>query len=302
MIQCIPITYSIDGITGINNPRFMCGKKLVAHLNLVTLSKSALHNLLNCLSRCHLNISGILPSGYVSSLACLTHEEMNNGVTLLDIGEGNISLAIFVEGKMHYTISFPFGGKLLTHDIQQIFSLKKMDAERVKALYGSVFYEETSSRDTIDLFDVIKTEESNAGYYIQKHKLCEIIYDRTKEILNYIDNFLKTNSLAKKSYQKAYGNIVLTGGTANLLGINELAKNIFGVRIRIAKSRIIEDMPKEHNNSQFSATYGLIFHAMEYLRNNSIEFKDFNNKKIFLEKVKSIFFYNSISDFIRKYF
>lgn len=301
-IQCIPMTYSIDGIMGINNPRFMCGKKLVAHLNVVTISKSALQNLLSCLARCHLNISGILPSAYASGLSCLSHEERQNGVTLLDIGEGNSSISIFVEGKMCFTTSFPFGGKLLTNDIQQIFSLKRADAERVKSLYGSVFYEEINSRDTIDLFDIVNTEESNSANYIQKHKLCEIIYERIKEILNYMHNYLNTHELAGKAYKKAFGNMVITGGTANLLGISELTKNIFGVKARIAKPMILDNMPKEHNDTKFSTSYGLILHALQNRNHGTVEFKNFTNKGIILEKIREISCYNQLSDFMRKYF
>jgi len=302
VIQCVPMTYSIDGIMGINNPRFMYGKKLVAHLNVVTISKSALQNLLNCLARCHLNINGILPSAYASGLSCLSYEEIQNGVTLLDIGEGNTSIAIFVEGKMYYTASFPFGGKLLTHDIQQIFSLKKSDAERVKSLYGSVFYEEINSRDTIDLFDVVNTESNNSTNYIQKHKLCEIIYERIKEVLNYIHNYLNTNPLAEKSYKRAFGNMVLTGGTANLLGVSELTKNIFGVRARIAKPKMLEHMPKEHDDTKFSTAYGLILHALHNANHSSVEFKDFSNKGMVLNRIRKISRYNQLSDFLRKYF
>ena len=302
VIQAIPMSYSIDGISGINNPRFMYGSKLEVHLNLVTLSKSALHNLLNCLARCHLNISGIIPSAYASALSCLSAEEMQNGVTLLDIGEGNSSIAIFLDGKMHYTISFPFGGALLTRDIQQIFSLKKSDAQRVKSLYGSVFYEEINSRDTIDLFDMINTADENSANYIQKHKLCEIIYDRSKEMLGYINRFLNNNNSVNAVYKKAFGNIIITGGMANLLGISELTKQIFGARVRIAKPKLFNNMPKEHHDVKFATAYGLVCHAKDDLKKDIIEFKNFNKKHALWHKIKDITLYNKSHDFLRKYF
>lgn len=303
VVQVVPINYAIDGINGISNPRYMCGKKLVAQLNLVALAQSALHNLLNCLARCHLNVSGILPSSYASALAVLSYEEMQNGVTVFDIGEGNTNLAIFHEGKMIYTASFPFAGKLLTRDIQQIFSLSRSDAERVKALYGSVFFDGTSnSRDTIDLFDMIRADESSSSQYIQKHKLSEIIYERSQEIFSYLHKFLQNDRDAKYAYQKAYGNIVLTGGGANLLGIAELVKDIFGVRTRIAKPKEIAGMPDEHKDAQFSTIYGLVKHGVQQQKNLAGEFKDFSNKRLFLGKLKKFCYYPQVSDFLRKYF
>ena len=299
VIQCIPVTYTIDGISGINNPRFMYGKKLTAHLNLVTLSASALRNLLNCLSRCHLNVSGVVPSAYASALSCISYEERQNGVTILDIGEGNISVGIFVGGKMNYTISFPFAGKLLTCDIQQVFSLNKSTSERLKSLYGSVFYEEVNSRDTIDLFDIIQAPDMNSNAYIQKHKLCEVIYCRTKEILNYINDFLSSNELANRSYKKAFNNIVLTGGSANLIGVAEVAKHIFGVNVKVMKPTDFLDMPKEHNDPKFSTAYGLILYAID---KHKITSNKLVNDNVMVRSIKKITGYNNIYDLLRRYF
>jgi cell division protein FtsA len=303
VIQSIAINYSIDGISGISNPRFMCGNRLTAHLNLVTLSSSALRNLFSCLSRCHLNVTAILPSAYASALSCLTDDEKQNGTTIIDIGEGNISIAIFLEGQMHYTNSFPFAGRLLTKDIQQIFSLTKPVAERVKSLYGSVFYEEVNSRDTIDLFDIIKATDVNEAYYIQKHKLCEVIYHRSKEILSYINEFLNKDKLASKFYKKAFSNIVLTGGSSNIIGIAELARNIFGVNVKIMKPKLFQNAPAQHDDPKFSTAYGLALYALSdnKVKINSRAVKQYSYIS-FINYVKKITGYNNASNFLRKYF
>lgn len=303
IIQCVPINYDIDGVTGISNPCYMCGKKLTANLNLVKMASSSLQNLLNCLARCHLNIVGVVPSAYASALAVLSYEERQNGVTLFDIGDGNISISIFCEGRLQYIASFPFGGKLITKDIQQIFSLSKIDAERVKALYGGIFFESDKASDTVDLFDMIKTEEhTTGGYYIQKHKLCEIIHDRMNEILTYIHKFIQNDKAANIAYSRARGSIVLTGGGANLMGIAELTKNIFNVRVKLAKPREVENMPDEHKTMHFSTIYGLIAHAISYQKHNRTEFRSFDNKSLLINKLKDISCYNLVADFLRKYF
>ncbi|MFZ8864958.1 MAG: cell division protein FtsA [Rickettsiales bacterium] len=303
IIQAVPVSYDIDGVTGISNPCYMCGHKLTANLNLVKIASSSLQNLLNCLARCHLNIAGVIPSAYASALAVLSYEERQNGVTLMDIGAGNISLAIFSEGRLHYIVSFPFGGGLITKDIQQIFSLSKSDAERVKALYGGVFFESDKANDTIDLFDMINTEENTTGgYYIQKHKLCEIVHDRMKEILTYIYQFLLHDKVASNAYSRARGNIVLTGGGANLMGVAELTKNIFNVRVKLAKPCKIENMPDEHKATHFATIYGLINHALSNQNHDNTEFKNFIQKSLFLHKIKDFSYYNRVADFLRKYF
>jgi cell division protein FtsA len=302
IIQSVPVSYEIDGIVGIINPAFMYGKKLKAYLNLVVQSPTVSHNFFNCLSRCHLNVSGVIPSAYASALAVLSHDEMQNGVIMLDIGESNCDVAIFVDGKMCYTLCLPFGGSLITRDIQQIFSLSKAVAERVKVLYGSIFFESDNKRDTIDLFDIVDVEDDGAGNYIQKHKLCEIIYARVREIFVYLENVFQHDKNAKKFYNKAKNNIVLTGGTSNLLGISELAKNVFGARVRVVKPKSIHNMPLEHQQPQFSTAYGLIAHAVSHNKLNSSEFRQFDNGSCFVNNIKRVFGYDAASDFLRKYF
>ncbi len=302
IIQSVPVSYEIDNISGITNPAYMYGKKLKANLNLVVQAPTVTNNFLNCLSRCHLNVSGVIPSAYASSLAVLNYDEVQNGVIVMDIGESNCDIAIFVDGKMCFTISMPFGGALLTRDIQQIFSLSKVVAEKVKVLYGSIFFESDNQRDTIDLFDVVDVEDNGAGNYIQKHKLCEIIYARMREVFVYIENFMENDKYAKKFYNKAKNNIVLTGGTANLLGITELAKNVFGARARVVIPKDIANMPAEHQQSQFATAYGLIKHATSHNKLNSSEFRQFNNGSYFVNKIKKILGYDATSDFLRKYF
>ena len=117
----------------------MFGHRLKAYLNIVTISRTAKRNLLNCLSRSHLNVLGIIPSAYASSIACLTRDESNDGAVVIDIGDKNTDIAMYIDGKMHYICSIPIGGSLITRDIQQLFNLSMQEAERLKVIYGNVF-------------------------------------------------------------------------------------------------------------------------------------------------------------------
>ena len=62
-----------------------------------------MRNLLNCVQRCHLDVAGIVVSPYASGLACLAEDEMELGVTVVDMGGGTTSIAVFFEGKVIYT-------------------------------------------------------------------------------------------------------------------------------------------------------------------------------------------------------
>ena len=121
VIQSLAVDYAIDDMRHIKNPCLMTGRKLTAYLNIVTISATAHKNLLKALTNCHLNVSYIVPSAYAAAFANLTLEEKEQGVLMIDIGEGNSDLAIFFQGKLQFITSLPIGGKLITNDISPLW-------------------------------------------------------------------------------------------------------------------------------------------------------------------------------------
>ncbi|MDX1949119.1 MAG: cell division protein FtsA, partial [Rickettsiales bacterium] len=117
IIQSVPVGYKIDDNEGIKDPLGMFGQLISTNLHVVTASKTAVKNIKNCLAKCHLNVKDFVATAYASGLACLSDDEMDIGVTMLDIGAGNTSIAIFSEGYPVYFSSVPVGGLHITRDI-----------------------------------------------------------------------------------------------------------------------------------------------------------------------------------------
>ncbi|MBL6785789.1 MAG: cell division protein FtsA, partial [Rickettsiales bacterium] len=299
VIQAIPVNYDIDGIVGIGNPSHMFGHRLKAYLNIVTISRTAKRNLLNCLSRSHLNVLGIIPSAYASSIACLTRDESNDGAVVIDIGDKNTDIAMYIDGKMHYICSIPIGGSLITRDIQQLFNLSMQEAERLKVIYGNVFPDNRDKKNHIDLFDNINDE--SFGNYIQKHKLSEIIYERVREIFLFIQKYLTNDSNVAQLFHKAKLSIHLTGGTANLVGIEQLAQNIFQTRVSIKTPKDFSNLIDEHNDPCFATLYGMLKIAEQYHHANLHELvlfeEELNLFKFIKENVIKTKFYSVIDKY-----
>ena len=74
-----------------------------------------------------------------SGLACLSAEERDLGSVIVDMGGGTTSIAIFMEGKLVYVDTIKIGGNRVTTDIARILSTPLADAERLKAIDGSVY-------------------------------------------------------------------------------------------------------------------------------------------------------------------
>ena len=126
--------YEIDGARGIRNPRGMIGRRLGVKLHLVSVAHGALRNLITCLRRLELEVAAPVVAGYAAGLACLVEDELDLGVTVIDMGGGTTSLAVFAGGALVHAESFPIGGWHVTNDIARGLSTPIASAEQVKRL------------------------------------------------------------------------------------------------------------------------------------------------------------------------
>jgi cell division protein FtsA len=97
LLHAIPVSYSIDGSRGIRDPRGMCGERLGVNMHLVSAEVSALRNLEAVIGRCHLDVENFVVAPYAAGLAALVEDEMDLGVTVIDLGGGVTSMAVFFE-------------------------------------------------------------------------------------------------------------------------------------------------------------------------------------------------------------
>src|ERR1700675_1245893 len=117
LIHSIPVGYTIDGSRGIRDPRGMYGERLGVDMHVVTAAAGAVRNLTSCIARCHLDIRALVVSPYAAGLAALVDDERDLGVTVIDMGGGTTTLAVFFDGNVVYTDSIPAGGQHVTSDI-----------------------------------------------------------------------------------------------------------------------------------------------------------------------------------------
>lgn len=277
VIQSVPISYSIDGISGIVDPNYMTGKKLRAYFNIVRMSASARKNYANCLARCHLNIKSFIPSAYAVSELVLTDEDKRSGALVIDIGKNITDITIYYEDKPVFFAAINLGGALITNDIRQVFCINEKNAERLKVLFGSIFPEQDKD-DNLDLFDVIKGEEFDYEHNIQKHQLTDVIYERTFEIFTQIRNFLLTNEVSARYLHNVTNNIILSGGMANLVGIVRLVENVFSGKARVAKPPVFENLADEYKDPSNYVALGLL--VINKNLNQKNYFKQEQNKLI----------------------
>ncbi|MGH7087520.1 MAG: cell division protein FtsA, partial [Stellaceae bacterium] len=257
VLHSVPVGFSIDGSRGIRDPRGMFGHKLAVNMNLVTAPTTSLRNLASCIGRCHLGIGALVVSPYAAGLSVLVEDESELGVTVVDMGGGTTSLAVFFDGNLVFADSVPVGGGHVTNDIARGLSTPIAHAERMKTLFGNAIASPADERETITVPQVGEEDENQANH-IPKSLLVGIIAPRLEETFELVRDRLEASGFDKIVGRR----IVLTGGAAQLPGTRELAGIILDKQIRVGRPLRIAGLAEATNGPAFATTAGLIHFAL----------------------------------------
>ena len=217
--------FFVDGIGGIQDPLGMTGTRLEVNSLVIGAFSPLVHDLIKCLERNGVSVSGLIFGPLAASEAVLSKQQKDLGVLMVDIGAGISGLAIYEENKILKTISLPIGAGNITNDIAIGLRISIAAAEKVKLTYGFAFAKETSRREVFNLQEI----DSSMKGEISKRFLSEIIEARLAEIFEIINNEIK--NLGHKIDFPA--GVVITGGGAKLPGIVDLARQELRLPVQI---------------------------------------------------------------------
>ncbi len=257
VIHALPVGYNVDGNRGIRDPRGMFGDNLGVSMHMVSVQNSHLRNLRNCVERCHLGISKIVSAPYASGLATLVEDEMDLGVTVIDLGGGSTSFAVFYDGEMVYNEVIPVGGAHVSNDIARGLSTTLANAERMKTLYGSALASPADEKEIIDV-PLIGELDHEVANHVPRSMLVGIIKPRIEEILELVRDRLAESGFAKVAGRRA----VLVGGASQLAGVQDLAGRILDKQVRMGKPIRVKSLADATGGPAFATAAGLLSFAM----------------------------------------
>lgn len=254
IIHCIPVSYCLDDAKGIRDPRQMVGTRLGAELHMVTYATSMMRNLAHTLARCHLNVQEYCVSPHAAALGCLEPDEMELGVTLIDMGGGCTSFTLFHGGRNIYCDSVPIGGAHVTSDIARGLSTSLNHAERLKTLHGSCI---PMSQDEVVMVDVPQLgeeDDGDEGNQMPRSMLVNVIRPRVEELFEMIRAKIEASGVDHLAGRR----VVITGGASQLIGVRELANRALGKQIRMARPKTYNGLADAVSGPAFSTTIGLL--------------------------------------------
>lgn len=253
VLHSLPIGYSLDAAAGIREPRGMLGHKFGVDMHMVTADVATVRNLMLTVERSHLSIEAMVAAPYMAGLSVLADDEADLGAAVIDMGAGTTTAAVFSQGRFVHADGFALGGHHVTMDLARGLNTRISDAERIKAIYGSVLAGGSDERDMITV-PPFGDDEREPPQFVSRAALTRIIKPRVEEILEMMRDRLAASPFAAEPR----GRVVLTGGASQLTGIADLASRILKRPVRIGRPLGLAGLPESAKGPAFAVAAGLL--------------------------------------------
>ena len=256
VIHTLVQEFIVDDQDGILDPLGMSGVRLEAKVHIVTGAVTSAQNIVKCANRAGLDVCDIILEALASSEAVLSKEERNVGSALIDFGGGTTDMAIFSRGAIKHTSVLALGGDNLTYDIAIGLRTPKLEAEKIKIKYGCGLSSLIRKDESIEVPGV----GGRKARTLSRQILGEILEPRVEEIFSLI-----YGDLARSGHEgKIRSGVVVTGGSAELPGITEMAEQVFNTPARVGYPQGIGGLVEVVNKPMYATAVGLVIHGSKH--------------------------------------
>ena len=284
LLHTIPQEFIVDNQEDVREPIGMSGVRLEVKVHIVTGAVSAVQNVIKCVRRCGLEVTDWILQGRASADAVLTADEKELGVVLVDIGGGTTDVAIFTEGAIRHTTVLPIGGDQITNDIAMALRTPTAEAEEIKVLYGVA---KQVLADPGETFDVPGLGDRGPRA-LSRQALAAVIEPRVEELFSLVHQVVRESGFE----EVLSSGIVITGGSALMPGMCELAEDIFLKAARVGEPDYHGQLTDVVRSPRYATVLGLLMEAKrQYLRGQVVT-RHGGSAKALWERMKEWFMGN----------
>ncbi|MGC8520510.1 MAG: cell division protein FtsA [Steroidobacteraceae bacterium] len=255
ILHVLPQEFVVDGQEGIRDPIGMSGVRLEAKVHIVTGADSAAQNIEKCIKRCGLEVEDVVLEQLASSFAVLTDDEKELGVCMVDIGGGTTDIAVFAQGAIRHTAVIPIAGDQVTNDIAVSMRTPTQHAEDIKIRYACALSQLANPDESIEVPSV----GDRPARRLARQTLAEIVEPRYEELFGLVREELRRSGFE----EIIVAGVVLTGGSARMEGVIELAEEVFHVPVRLGLPQQVQGLADVVRNPVFATGVGLLQYARD---------------------------------------
>ena len=257
VLHAQPALYTLDGLTGVKKPLGLHADRLGVDIHVVAAETSPVRNLDLCVRSAHLGVEAIVAAPVATGTSCLSDEERELGVALVEMGGGVTNVSLFAGGMLVGLTSIPIGGADITDDIASAFGTRRDLAERMKCFHGCANATPRDNHDMIEVAPISAEDGAGEGTRITRAQLISVIRQRLDHLLGEVQK-----ALAELGFAGPFGRqVVLTGGGSELKGMADYAQGVLGRAVRVGRPRGLTALPEAHSGPAFATLAGLALFA-----------------------------------------
>ena len=270
ILHALPTLYEVDERDNIKNPVGLYAEKLGVDIYVITADQAPVRNLETAVREAHLDVRAVVASPVASGLACLSDEERDLGVALVELGAEVTTISVYAAGMLTGLTALPFGASKITDDIASTFNLHRREAQRWQSFYGSAL---ASPRDNNELIggnfngpDGLDGLDGSEKKRITRAQLIAVIRERLAQMMREIGRTLKELHFVGPVERK----VVLVGGGADLKGIAEYTQAALGRSAVVGRPKGLIGLPEAHSGPAFATLIGTVLYAAS----NPVDLRD----------------------------
>ncbi|MDZ4139187.1 MAG: cell division protein FtsA [Erythrobacter sp.] len=273
VLHAQPAHYTLDGAHGVANPRGLHAERLGVDIHVMLADGAPVRNLTEAVQNAHLEVEGVVAAPLAAGHACLSVEERELGVALVEIGADVTNVAVFAGGMLLGLRALPIGSADITDAIASSFGIRRSRAERLKCVAGSAV---ASPADHRELIPVSAPGEAGGegGDGAPVGPLARGADDKNRivraELISVVTRHLEilTGEVGKALKEMGFsgaraGQVVLTGGGAEMAGMADFVQGALGMPVRLGRPPQLAGMPEAHHAPGFATLAGLCLYAAE---------------------------------------
>lgn len=263
VLHAQPAHYTLDGADGVSDPKGLHAERLGVDIHVMLADGAPIRNITEAVQNAHLQVESVVASPIAAGYACLSPEERDLGVALVEFGAEVTNVSVYAAGMLLGLVTIPMGSGDVTDAIASAFGIRRFQAERLKCVHGSAIASPSDHREMIpvnapgDEMTGPIARHADDKNRIPRAELISVITEQMARLMDEVGRALKLLGFTGQRGQQ----IVLTGGGAELAGLADYAQSALGKPVRIGRPLHIKGLPEAHATPGFSTLTGLVLYA-----------------------------------------
>ncbi len=249
-MDVVPCRYALDGESGLVNPLGMIGRELEARAFVLYASSRHAEMLTHTINQASVEVLAMTHEALAASEAVLSMDEKELGCLLIDIGHESAEWMVWHERTLLGAGTIAIGGRRFTADLAAVLKTTSEGGDHIKRVVSANLEDEGLQYQGVEIPDI----SGDGVKVIQGFEAAQVLFERGQQLFTEI-----AREICRLDLEKHLGaGVVLTGGSAEISGLELIAERVFAQETRVAGPRGFSGETEPVSSPQWSVSCGLL--------------------------------------------